>query len=164
MENQSNSKESVQLSTEEVSELKNEITALKELYEKELEREAAERDKQISIDSSEAEISAKKIEEQTTKESKERQELGQFRDSVLSGFFELKKQLEINNQTDLNTSEIEDLNKNINALIQIEEFNTQKSANLEFLGVAIFGTLVLFVAGFILYKIGGLFGKLIRLI
>lgn len=83
-----------QLSKEDIKQLETDLKELKEAYQKELEREQAERDLQATRDSEQAEISAKKkIEdakakeisdkEVAEKEAKQEKELADFRSSVV---------------------------------------------------------------------------------
>lgn len=147
-----------EFSKKDLEQLENDLRELKEAYQKELEREAAERDKQATVDSSENKILAEKAVKQAEQDKvlaesnqKEKKASEDFRVSVLESL----KNLDNNEENQLTNESITKLNKNLEILIEYEKQNSQKNVNMEFVGTAILTVLLLGFGIFGLVKFCG---------
>ncbi|MBL1231014.1 hypothetical protein IW492_17455 [Enterococcus sp. BWB1-3] len=99
---------SSEITKDDLNELKSEITALKELYEKELERERIERDLQATEDSKQLEISTAEKLAEDEQETADRQTQQEFQ-TLIENFLLEYHEIELENNQTISTGALEAL-------------------------------------------------------
>ncbi|MGC6767774.1 hypothetical protein [Enterococcus sp. LJL51] len=131
-----------ELKKEDLQALENDLKALKELYEKELQRESSERTTQATEDSKQSEIS-------NTEKVTEKEQEQSFRASVLEALSKIESADSSASDESLNK-----LNENLETLIAYQEEQAQTNVNQDWLLSSLLVIGLVAVSGYALYKLG----------
>ncbi|MHC5217623.1 hypothetical protein ACYSNR_13715 [Enterococcus sp. LJL128] len=131
-----------ELKKEDLQALENDLKALKELYEKELQRESSERTTQATEDSKQSEIS-------NTEKVTEKEQEQSFRASVLEALSKIESADSSASDESLNK-----LNENLETLIAYQEEQAQTNVNQDWLLSSLLVIGLIAVSGYALYKLG----------